>query len=342
MNGLLTQYTPLILDFMVVSILLCGVAIRMHKGLYNALMPLAVIGTAAVCGLVLSAVLTGPIAERLAPALTNSIMGEYQYALLTVDEYDAILARMEVGMTDEVREAINLSRYSAAAHEAARDAGDKLETVNDEVLTDENIDNAVGKAEDAADKLTENLPDALVDAAREALEEKGLTGDAAREYIRQAGDALGSVGDEVLTDENIDAALAAAQREMTSGAQYLLSDGSEAREGRAAIRAAEDRRAATEAAVSALIGFLTPRYVRVVVFLIGWVAFLAVLTVIKNTFGLAFKLPVIKQADKLGGAALGFVEAAVGTWAVLWTVKYLGFNAFQELAKDTVVLRLFT
>ncbi len=41
------------------------------------------------------------------------------------------------------------------------------------------------------------------------------------------------------------------------------------------------------------------------IFLIGWVAFIAVLTTIKNSLGLAFKLPVVKQADKLGGAARG-------------------------------------
>lgn len=117
---------------------------------------------------------------------------------------------------------------------------------------------------------------------------------------------------------------------------------SEAREGRAAIRNNKDARAATEAAVSALMNYFTPCYVRAVVFLIGWVAFLAVLTTVKNSLGLAFKLPVVKQADKVGGAALGFVEAAAGIWLVLWTVRYLGFNVFQELARKTAVLRFFT
>ncbi|MBE6909795.1 MAG: CvpA family protein [Ruminococcaceae bacterium] len=341
MNETLTQFTPLVLDFMVVAILLCGAAVRMYKGLYNALMPLAVIAAAAVCGLVLSFVLTTPISEAAIPALTKSTMNEYEHSLLTVEDYDKILAKLERGMTDEVREAIDLSRYSSAVHEAAQDAGDALSTVNDEVLTDENIDSVVTAVEDAADSLTEKIPDALMDKAREAMEEHGLTGDAAREYIRQAGDTLGGVGDTVLTDENIDAAIAAVQREMSTGAEGFYGDGSEAA-GREAIRAAEDRRAATEAAIGALIGFLTPRYVRVVVFLIGWVAFLAVLTTLKNTLGLAIKLPVVKQADKLGGAALGFAEAAVMMWGVLWVVRYLGFNVFQQLARNTAVLRFFT
>lgn len=341
MNGLLASYTPLILDFMVVAILLCGMAVRMRKGLYNSLMPLAIIGAAAVCGLVLSSVLTAPISERAIPALTKGIMGEYQHSLLTVENYDTILSKMESGMTDEVREAIDFSRYSETVRDAARDAGDALATVNDQVLTDQNIDSAVGKVEGAADTLTEKIPAPLLDRAREALEEKGLTGDAAREYIRDVGDALGSAGDTVLTDENVDAAMAAVQKEMTEGAKSFLSDGSEARAGREAVRAAENRRAATEAAVGALIGFLTPRYVRVIVFLIGWIAFLAVLTILKNALGIAFKLPVVKQVDKIGGAALGFAETAVGIWLVLWVVRYLGFSVFRELAKDTMVLRFF-
>lgn len=330
MNEMLTEFTPLILDFMVAAILLCGVAVRMHKGLYNALMPLAVIGASAICGLVLSAILTGPITERAIPALTKSIMEDYQRSLLTVEDYDRILSHLERGMTDEVRENIDITRYAQTVRDVANDAGDALATVNDELLTDEKIDSAVSGAEDL-----------LMDAAREALEKRGLTGDAAREYIRKAGDALGSAGDTVLTEENIDAAMNAVQREMSLGAENLYGDGTEAREGREAIRAAEDSRAAAEAAVSALIGFLTPRYVRVVVFLIGWVAFLAILTIIKNTFGLVFKLPVVKQVDKIGGAVLGFVETAACMWLGFWVVRYLGFNVFQELAKKTLVLRFF-
>ncbi len=158
---------------------------------------------------------------------------------------------------NELRETLDLSRHAAIAREAARDAGDALEAVNNEVLTDENIDSAVGKVEDTLTDVTEPLPDALMDAAREAMEEKGLTGDAAREYIRKAGDALGEAGETVLTDENVDAAMAAVQKEMTEGAASFLGDGSEAKAGREAIRnAADDNNAATRAAVGALVSFL--------------------------------------------------------------------------------------
>ncbi len=196
MNEMIANYSPLILDFMVISILACGAAIQMHRGLYNALMPLAVIGAAAVCGLTLSSVLTGPISTTAAPALTQMAMKEYDYSLLTVENYDAILARIERGMTDEAREALNIAQYTEVLHNAARDAGDKLATVNEEVLTDENIDSAVSGVEDT---LTDVVPEAVLSMAREALEEKGLTGDAAREYIRTAGDVLGSAKDTLLT-----------------------------------------------------------------------------------------------------------------------------------------------
>ena len=238
MNELLTQFTPLILDFMVVAILLCGTLVRMHKGLYNALMPLAVIGASAICGLVLSAILTGPIAAGVTPTITKAVLS-HEVSFWSLEDYDTVLQKLENGMTDEIREAIDITKYAETAKDAAHDAGDKLSQVNEEVLS----------------------------------------------------------------DENIDAAIAAVQKEMTTGAESLIGDGTEAREGRDAIRAAEDARAAMEAAVGAVIGFMVPRYVRVVVFLIGWVAFLAVLTTIKNSLGLMFNLPIVKQVDKLYAAA---------------------------------------
>ncbi len=329
MNDLLTQFTPLILDFMVVAILLCGTFVRMHKGLYAALMPLAVIGVSAICGLVLAAVLTGPISEAVTPAITNATL-DHDVSFWSLEDYDAVLEKLEYGMTDEIRAAIDVAQYTDIAKEAARDAGDKLAQVNHELLTDENVDSAVSAVEDG-----------LMDVAREALEERGLSGDAAREYIRAVGDTLGSAGETVLTDENIDAAITAVQKEMNAGAEAMLGDGTEAGAVREAIRTAENARAAMEAAVAAVIAFMVPRYVRVLVFLIGWVAFLAVLTIIKNSLGLVFVLPVVKQVDKLGGAALGFVETAVCMWLILWTVRYLGFNVFRELAQDTLVLRFF-
>lgn len=342
MSDLITANMPLLLDFMVVAILACGVAIRLHKGLYNSLMPLAVIAASAVCGLTLSSVLSGPISDSAIPGLTEYFHESVDQGLYSIDDLDRRLSRLEQGATDELRQAVDLSRYTHAAHDMAHDAGDALATVNDEVLTDENIDTAVSSVENAAGQLTEKVPEVLLDPAREALEEKGLTGDAAREYIRQAGDALGSAGETVLTDENIDAAIAAVQQEMNAGTQYLYGAGEEGKQGREAFASAEDEKTAAKAAVSALVAFLTPRYVRVVTFLIGWVAFLAVLTIVKNTFGLAFKLPVVKQVDKLGGAALGFVEAAAEIWLVLWIVSYLGFNVFRELGQRTAVLRFFT
>ena len=331
MSELLTNYTPQILDFMVVALLLCGMAVRMHKGLYNALMPLAVVGAAAVCGMTLSLILTGPITELVMEPVTEAFVKDYDYGLVTVKDYDTILAALENGMTDEVRAAIDITRFQKPVEEAAADAGDRLAALNEEVLTDENFDKVLSLVEN-------NTPE----EAQKFLEEKGMSGDEARTYLRVLSDALGSAGDTVLTRENVNTAFAVAQKEIGSGAEMLLGDGSEAREGREAVRAAgENEHAAVRAAVSALLKFLVPRYVRVIVFLLGWTAFTAVLTTLKNTLGLAFDLPVIKQVDKLGGAALGFAEVAVVLWLFFWVIRYLGFNVFREYAKNTMVLRFF-
>lgn len=331
MSEMLTKFTPQILDFMMVSLLLCGVVVRMKKGLYNALMPLAVCGAAVVCGAVLSMILTGPISEAVVEPLTEATVKDYSYGLASVADYDAMLAALENGMTDEVRRAINIDRYRSVVHQAAGDAGDRLAMLNEEVLTDENFDKVLSLVEN-------NTPE----EARAFLEEKGMTGEEARTYLRVVSDAIGSAGDTVLTRENINAAFSAAQKEIDAGAEMLLGDGSEAREGRAAVRAAgENEQAAAKAAIKALVTFLTPRYVRILIFLLGSTAFIAVLTNIKNAVGLAFHLPVIKQVDKIGGAILGFLEVAVVAWGLFWIVRYLGFNVFRELAKNTVVLRFF-
>lgn len=332
MSEWLTQHTPQILDFMTLTILLFGVAVRLRKGLYNSLTPLAVIGASAVCGLVLAIILADPIAEWAAPPLTDYVAEGLENAVFKADDVDAALASLERGMTEELREALRLSRYGQAARDAARDAGEALAAVNDELLTDENINRAASVAES-------RIPGAALDIAAA----HGVDSETVRDAVRQAGDALGSLGETALTEENVDAALSAAERELTEGAEAAYGDVSEIRAGREAIRAAgDDEAAAARAAAEALIQFLLPRYTRVILFLAGCTAFLAALTTIKNTFGLAFKLPVVKQVDKLGGAALGFVEAAVLLWAGLWTVRYLGFPVFQELAKDTRILRFLT
>ena len=85
----------------------------------------------------------------------------------------------------------------------------------------------------------------------------------------------------------------------------------------------------------------TSAYVHLILLCVLWAVLMAVLTVVKNTLGLAAKLPIVKQVDKLGGAALGLVECALVFWCLGWLDRATGFGWLTQQARGTVFLRLF-
>ena len=85
----------------------------------------------------------------------------------------------------------------------------------------------------------------------------------------------------------------------------------------------------------------TAAYVHLILLCVLWMGLIVALTIIKNTFGIAFNFPVIKQADRLGGAALGVIECAIVFWILAWVDKVTGFGWLSQIARGTVFLRLF-
>ena len=90
---------------------------------------------------------------------------------------------------------------------------------------------------------------------------------------------------------------------------------------------------------------LTHRLTSIAVHFLLWcffcTLFLAVFTIIVNTFGLAFKLPVIGWVDKLGGAALGAVECGVVLFILGWFANLIGFTVLHAMGSGTVIYSLF-
>ena len=115
--------------------------------------------------------------------------------------------------------------------------------------------------------------------------------------------------------------------------------------------AAETAMGSTQSALEAEGAFfstifsLTYRLTAIAVHYLLWgifcVLFLALLTIIKNTFGLAFDLPVIGWVDKVGGAVLGVAEAAVVMFVIGWLAKLLGFTFLHNLGEGTKLYALF-
>jgi hypothetical protein len=71
------------------------------------------------------------------------------------------------------------------------------------------------------------------------------------------------------------------------------------------------------------------------------VLFLVVFTIIKDTFGLAFKLPVIGWVDKAGGAILGVVIGCAVLYVIGWILKFFGWTVLHDLGEGTKIFSLF-
>lgn len=89
------------------------------------------------------------------------------------------------------------------------------------------------------------------------------------------------------------------------------------------------------------IAVRTSAYVHLILLCLIWVLLMVALTIIKNTLGLATKLPVVKHVDKLGGAGLGLIECALAFWCLAWLDKVTGFGWLAQTARGTVFLKLF-
>ena len=100
-----------------------------------------------------------------------------------------------------------------------------------------------------------------------------------------------------------------------------------------------------EAVLFSTVFSLTHRLTSIAVHFLLWcffcTLFLAVFTIIVNTFGLAFKLPVIGWVDKLGGAVLGAVECGVTLFILGWLANLIGFTVLHDMGSGTMIYSLF-
>jgi len=73
----------------------------------------------------------------------------------------------------------------------------------------------------------------------------------------------------------------------------------------------------------------------------GFVVIMILLTLLIHFVAAVFKLPALKQLDRIGGAALGFIYAILMLTVLGWALKYTGMFMPQELIDKTVFLKLF-
>ena len=95
------------------------------------------------------------------------------------------------------------------------------------------------------------------------------------------------------------------------------------------------------AAVSASIRTLVSGAVRAVVTLVSYIVLLVVLKLLVNLFDHVFDLPVLGTANRLGGAAVGLLEAVVVLYVLIYFGSHLGIKVINDHAHDTILLPLF-
>ena len=298
-----------VLDLAAAVIFLAFACRGLIRGAYKMAVPFLVIALSGVGAAVIGASLTAPVTELVYPAVAEALAGSYAGGGLDFTEISLEAARQLSDLAPkELLEKLDAAEQSGvlgdAITEAFTDAADKGlgDAINDAVAALD--ESEAGRVVRAAGEIAGRYSPSAGAAADIAVN-KAL--DAARE---------GAVGDAV--DSALDAAASGAAGDAVNDA----------------IRVARWE-------IVRSVQLRTAGYVRLIVTALLWTALMAALTVIKNTFQLAVKLPLVKHADHLSGAALGLIECAMLFWAVGWTAKNAGFFWLAEQAQGTRFLSLF-
>ena len=307
MDGLAEKMTDVsfVMDLAAAVVFLAFACNGLMRGLYKMAAPFLVIALSGLAALTIGASLSGPVTELIYPKVVDALVGSYENGGLDLTEISLEAVRQLNGLAPkELLDKLDNAEQSGVLGAAITDA-----------FTDA-ADNGLGEA---------------VNNALASLDESE-TGQA----VRNAGEIAGQYSDSVGAAAN--RALDAARDGVVGDA---IDSALDAASGGAVGDAVNDTVSAARRIITRGIQLRILGYVRLIVTALLWVGFIVALTIIKNTFQLATKLPLIKQADRLGGAALGLIECALIFWAVGWAAKNAGFFWLAEQARGTRFLSLF-
>lgn len=296
--------SPLAIDLIVAVFFVAAACAGLVKGFYKKIMPFAVVTLGLLGALILSAALTTPVTETIYPKLVEAYVKDGGQGL------DIMALTQEAGE--------RLSPLVPRKLLRDLDEAEKSGVLGDAVT------------EIFSDAADNGLGDAVNDALSQAVDSK------AGEKIRDVGEKVGVVNETAggaITDA-VDAVKDGAVGDAIDSALDVASSG-------AVGTAVNDTVRTARIEFVKAMAQRTAAYVHLVLLCISWVGLMAALTIIKNTFGLATKLPVVKQVDKVGGAVLGLVECALIFWCLAWLDKISGFGWLARQAQGTVFLRLF-
>ena len=98
---------------------------------------------------------------------------------------------------------------------------------------------------------------------------------------------------------------------------------------------------ATANAVETVAGTLALSIARVILFVAGFVVVLLLWHLLARLLDLVAKLPVLEQANTLGGALLGLLKGSIFFFLGGWVLRSIGQPIPEELVQETYLLRFF-
>lgn len=108
-----------------------------------------------------------------------------------------------------------------------------------------------------------------------------------------------------------------------------------------ALAAAGTAQDAVQTATDSVLRSIAETLAHVGLFLLIFLLLLLLLNLLRRALGWAFRLPVIRWADVLGGALLGAVECAVLLWIVCAAAEIFDGGRLRALAEGTKLLTIF-
>ena len=295
---------PAVIDGIAAAIFVAAACAGLVKGFYKQIMPFAVVTLSLLGAIALSASLTTPVTEVIYPKIVEAYVKDDGNGL----DFAA--------MSQDARERLSplVPRKLLRDLDEAEQSGVLGDTVT-EIFSDA-ADNGLGEAvNNVMNKAAES----------ETGEKVRGVGETVGNFSETAGDVI---------QDTIDAARDGAVGSAIDSALDTASSG-------VVGEAMNDTVRTARIEVVKVIAERTSAYVHLILLCLLWVGLMVALTIIKNTFGLATKVPVVKHVDKLGGAALGLIECAMVFWCLAWADRVTGFGWLSQQAQGTVFLKLF-
>ena len=109
-----------------------------------------------------------------------------------------------------------------------------------------------------------------------------------------------------------------------------------------AEKAEETVRETGASLITAVVESIAQSVIYGVLYILSFLALLALLHVLFKAMGLLVKLPGLRGLNALGGGLLGLIEGALLLFLIVWAARRLGVSFETETLAEAHILRIFT